>query len=113
MPELKQYTITCRDDWWPIHREVCKVLSEVLEAGEIQRLSKGLDPNGWMTADPLKRLNHVMHHLLKCHHHNSLSVLTEDTCIEQWKHSLCGLGIIAYLEAKPDNQGVVIETPDD
>lgn len=70
-----------------MYQAVHKVLAEVLAAGEIQRLSKGLDPNSWMNADPLKRLNHVLHHVLKCHHEQNLSTLTEDTCIEQWKHA--------------------------
>ena len=104
MPEIKQYVTVCREDYWPMYQAVHKVLAEVLAAGEIQRLSKGLDPNSWMNADPLKRLNHVLHHVLKCHHEQSLSTLTEDTCIEQWKHALCGLAIIAYLEAKPEEK---------
>lgn len=104
--EIKQYVTVCREDWWPIYHAVHKVLNEVLTAGEIQRLAKGLDPDGWMTADPLKRLNHAMHHILQCHHHNNLSILTEDTCIEQWKHALCGLAIIAYLYSKPEEKAL-------
>jgi len=113
MPELKQYVTICREDWWPIYQAVHKVLNEVLTAGELQRLSKGLDPNSWMTADALKRLNHALHHMLKCHHENSLGVLTEDTCIEQWKHALCGMAIIAYLESKPETKELVIEAIDE
>ena len=64
-----------REDWLPIFRETFKVLTEVLDAGEKQRLAKGLDPHAWFTSDPKKRLNHVLLHVLKCHHDASLNVL--------------------------------------
>ena len=67
-----------REDWLPIFRETFKVLTEVLDAGEKQRLAKGLDPHAWFTSDPKKRLNHVLLHVLKCHHDASLNVLTNE-----------------------------------
>lgn len=114
MPEVKTYSYTCRDDWQPIVSEVVKVLQEVMAAGEVQRISKGLDPNAWMTSQPTKRLNHVLHHVLKCHHEGKLNVLTGDTYLEEWKHALCGLGIIAALEAKKEQPaGLVVEAIED
>ena len=109
-----KFTEEVREDWLPIYRETFKVLTEVLAAGEVQRLEKGLDPNAWFTSDPKKRLNHAMNHLLRCHHHQSLDILTDDTYLEEWKHALCGLGIIAALEAKKQPPiGLVIETLDE
>ena len=105
-----KFTEEVREDWLPIYRETFKVLTEVLAAGEAQRVSKGLDPNAWFTSDPKRRLNHVLLHVLKCHHDASLNVLTNDTYLEEWKHALCGLGIIAALEAKRESAGLVIES---
>ena len=108
-----QVTFDIREDWLPIIRESVKVLQEVLAAGEAQRLSKGQDPNAWMTSDPMKRLNHVINHILKCHHEGKLNVLTNDTYLEEWKHALCGLAIIAALEAKKEQaKGIIVEIED-
>ena len=115
MPELKQYTIACREDWWPIHKATINAINETLNAGEIQRLKADppKDPNGWMTADPLKRLGNVVRHVLNVFHHQKLSLLTIDTQINEWKHALCGLAIIAYHEAKTDTEGLVVEALDE
>lgn len=111
---LSRVTFDIRQDWLPIVTEVVKVLQEVMAAGEVQRINKGLDPNAWMTSEPMKRLNHVLHHILKCHHEDKLSVLTSDTYLEEWKHALCGLGIIAVLEAKKEQPaGLVVEAIED
>lgn len=105
-----QITLDVREDWLPIITEVVKVVQEVMAAGEVQRVSKGLDPNGWVKSDPVDRMGHVLRHILMCHDKGRLNVLTRDTTLEEWKHALCGLGIIAALEAKKHQPvGLVIE----
>jgi hypothetical protein len=114
MPNTVKFTRDCREDWLPIIEATFNTLTQVLQAGEEQRLAKGLDPNAWFTSDPIVRLNHVLLHTLQCHHAQSLDILTKDTVLEEWKHALCGLGIVAALEAKKQQPvGLIIETLDE
>jgi len=98
MPELKQIICTVREDFIPLLRMAEHTIHEVMIAGEAQRLKQGKDPNGWMKADPLDRLNHVLHHVLAVHHAQKPLLLTQDTCLEQIKHALTGILIILVNE---------------
>ena len=112
MSQTKQVGLVVREDYEPLLRAANRVIHDVMVAGEKQRVDAGLDTNGWMAADPVKRLNNVLHHILACHHAGHLKSLTDNTYLEEWKHALTGLVIIAYHELNPE-PGLVIEPADE
>lgn len=117
MPELKQYTITCREDWFPLVMASIRNIHDVMSAGEQQRLHDDLPTDQWKTPDVKRYMHHAFMHLVSVKSHEAALghpfVLAGNTSLEEYKHALVDLLIVAAAEAKPDNQGVVIETPDD
>jgi len=95
-----------------------KAIIETLEAGERQRIDAGKPIDQWKTYPPERRLHHAFMHLVACKTHEGSAgnpwVLAKDTGLEQWKHALCGLAIVAchelgYLESDAS----VLDTTED
>lgn len=108
-----------RDEWKPIYNAAIKVITEVMEAGEKQRLAEGKPTDEWTRCDPAKRLHHAFMHLVNCKTHESAAgnpwVLADNTRLEQYKHALCGLAIVAahedgFMDAQ---EGAVVDTTED
>lgn len=89
-----------REDWNPLLLKADSVITEVMTAGERQRIASGRNPNAWVDAEPLERLNHVLKHILAVHHKQNTMLLTHDTQLEQIKHALVGILIILVNEDK-------------
>jgi len=95
-----------------------KAIIETLEAGERQRIEAGKPIDQWKTYPPERRMVHAFTHLVNCMSYIRIAgnpwVLAKDTGLEQWKHALCGLAIVAchelgYLESDAS----VLDTTED
>lgn len=88
-----------RAEWKPLYDAACRIITEVMEAGEQQRLAEDKPTDEWTRCDPAKRLHHAFMHLVNCKTHESTAgnpwVLADNTSLEQYKHALCGLVIVA------------------
>jgi len=117
MPEIKQYVMICREDWKPLLDAANQLIHDVMSAGEQQRLHDDLPTDQWKSPDVKRYMHHAFMHLVSCKTHEGIHghpfVLADNTSLEEYKHTLVDLLIIAAAEAKPDNQGVVVESPDD
>jgi len=78
------------------------VIKEVMQAGYHQRVKDGKSTDEWKTADVQDRIHHAFMHLVRCQSnvgmHGHPFSLTENTALEDWKHALCGLVIVAAHE---------------
>jgi len=78
------------------------VIKEVMEAGFHQRTKEGKPTDEWKTADVQDRIHHAFMHLVRCQSnvgiHGHPFSLTDNTALEDWKHALCGLVIVAAHE---------------
>lgn len=115
MPELKQVVMICREDWLPILRAFNKYMHDVLEAGEKQRLHDDLPTDQWVNPDVKRYMHHAFMHLVACKtyegSHGNPFVLADNTALEEYKHALIDLAIVAYAEHKKEPpQGLVIES---
>lgn len=114
---LKQVVMVVREDWIPLLKVANKVIHEVMEAGERQRIEEGKPTNQWETADVKRYMHHAFMHLVNCKTYEGTNgnpfVLAENTSLEEYKHALVDLIIVANAEEKDDNQGVVVEVTDD
>lgn len=74
-----------------------RVITEVMDAGAHQRREG--NPDEWMNEDPVKRLHHAFMHLVACKTHQEQTgepwSLTDNTHLEDYKHALTGLAIVA------------------
>lgn len=117
MPELKQVVMIVREDWEPLLRAANKVIHEVMGAGENQRLHADLPTDQWTAPDVNRYLHHAHMHLISCKTHEGTTgnpfVLADNTSLEEYKHALVDLLIIAAAEGRNDNQGLVVEVTED
>lgn len=90
------------NDYAPILKAAEQVILQVMKAGAHQRIKNGKDEHAWKTCNPTERLHHAFMHLVACKTHESNNghpySLTSDTALEDWKHALCGLAIVAAHE---------------
>ena len=117
MPEVKQYVMVCREDFKPLLDAANRIINDVMLAGEQQRLHDDLPTDQWKTPDVKRYMHHAFMHLVSCKTHEGSHghpfVLADNTALEEYKHALVDLLIIAAAEEKKDNQGVVVEPIDD
>ena len=87
-----------KPEWQPILDAACKIIIEVMEAGQQQREREGKPTDEWMKLDPKIRLHHAFMHLVSCKTYEGNTgepwVLAENTRLEEYKHALCGLAIV-------------------
>jgi hypothetical protein len=102
----------------PILDAACAVIKQVMEAGEQQRKAQGRSNDEWRTQPVEKRIHHAFMHLVGTQ--TSIQTaghpfsLTDNTALEDWKHALGGLAIVAAHEmGYLDFTGVVAEIPED
>lgn len=114
---LKQYEMICREDWKPLLDVANEVIHEVMAAGEKQRLHDDLPTDQWKNPDVKRYMHHAFMHLVSCKTHEGIAnnpfVLADNTSLEEYKHALVDLLIIAAAEKKSDNQGLVFEVIDE
>jgi len=118
MPELKQVVIVVRQDWEPLLRAANKAIHEVMSAGEKQRLHDDLPTDQWVNPDVARYMHHAFMHLVACKtyegSHGNPFVLADNTSLEEYKHALVDLLIVAAAEAKKEHPtGLIIETLDE
>lgn len=117
MPELKAYTLTLREDWLPLLEAANKIIHEVMSAGEQQRLHDDLPTDQWKNPDVKRYMHHAFMHLVSCKtyegNHGHPFVLAENTSLDEYKHALVDLLIVAAAEAKPETKELVIESIDE
>lgn len=105
-----------RPEWLPIYQSAISVITEAMEAGELQRLQEQRPTDGWLTTSPADRLHHAFVHLAACKTHEGKYghpwVLAENTQLEQYKHALCGLAIVAAHECG-FLESVTVDTTED
>jgi len=86
-----------KEAYKPIIEAATRVIIEVMDAGAHQR--RDGNPNEWMTENPAKRLHHAFMHLVACKTHEESTgepwSLTSNTHLEDFKHALTGLAIVA------------------
>ncbi len=107
-----------KPEWQPILQAATKAIIETLQAGEAQKIAEGKSPNDWMTYPPEKRLHHAFMHLVNCKTHEGITgnpwVLADNTSLEQYKHALTGLAIVAaHQSGLLDNAASVVDTTED
>jgi len=97
-------------DWKPILDAACMVITQVMEAGAHQRTAQGKSTDEWKTAPVPERIHHAFMHLVATEtsmgNNGHPFSLTNNTCLEDWKHALCGLAIVAahelgYMDFQP------------
>lgn len=94
------------------------VIKEVMQAGYHQRVKDGKSTDEWKTADVQDRIHHAFMHLVRCQSNITVQghpfSLTDNTALEDWKHALCGLAIVAAHElGYMDFQGRVVDTTEE
>lgn len=117
MLELKQVVLIVREDRIPLLQAFNKVMHEVMDAGELQRIQEGKPTNQWEDPDVKRYMHHAFMHLVNCKTHEGTHgnpfVLADNTSLEEYKHALVDLSIVAYAEQIAYNQGLVVEVTDD
>lgn len=91
-----------REEWLPIYNAAIEVITQVLLAGEEQRILTGKPTNQWHTYPSEKRIHHAFMHMVACMTHQGTNgnpwSLTDNTSMEDYKHALTGLAIVAARE---------------
>lgn len=105
-------------EYQPIINAAVDVIKQVMQAGYHQRTKEGKSTDEWKTADVTDRIHHAFMHLVACKtsesQHGHPFSLTDNTALEDWKHALCGLAIVAahelgYMDFAP----IVVDTTED
>lgn len=118
MPELKQVVMVVREDWEPLLRAANKAIHEVMGAGEKQRLHDDLPTNQWVTPDVKRYIHHAFLHLVACKTNEGIKghpfILADNTSLEEYKHALVDLLIVAADEVRKEPPiGLVVEPVDE
>lgn len=103
-----------KPQWKPLLSTAESLITEVMEAGERQRITAGKPTDEWLNESPEERLHHVFMHLVACKTHEGTHGnpwgLTENTHLEHYKHALVGLLMVAHNLAKPEQpEGIVVD----
>lgn len=104
-----------KNEYQPILDAACMVIKQVMDAGAHQRTKEGKSTDEWKTAPVPERIDHAFMHLVATQ--TSVQTnghpfsLTSNTCLEDWKHALCGLAIVAahemgYMDFAPLEEAV-------
>lgn len=105
-------------EYVPLYRAAFDVITQVMNAGYHQRIKDGKPTDEWKRESVIDRIHHMFMHMVKTQSHmqtngNPFS-LTENTALEDWKHTLCGGAIVAahelgYMDFAP----IVVDTTED
>lgn len=104
-------------EYQPIINAATDIIKQVMEAGAHQRTAQGKSTDEWKTAPVIERMHHAFMHLVATE--TSMETnghpfsLTSNTALEDWKHALCGLAIVAahelgYMDFSP----IIVDTTD-
>lgn len=115
--DFKQYLMTCREDYVPLLHVANEIIHQVMSAGEKQRLHDDLPTDQWKNPDVKRYIHHAFMHMVSCKTHEGTHghpfVLADNTSLEEYKHALVDLLIVACAETKKEVQGIVVEVLED
>jgi hypothetical protein len=117
MAKFSQVVVVVQEGYEPLVHAAVKVINEVMSAGAKQRIEAGLPTDQWLTPDVKRYMHHAFMHLVACKTHEGIHghpfVLADNTSLEEYKHALVDLLIIAADEIRQQPPvGLVVETPE-